>query len=738
MRSHRWWLLGMLLLLLALAYASGAGEWLRLEALHAGIDGLRQRYAEEPLPFVLGFAAVYVAVTGLSLPGAGILSLAAGAVFGLAVGLLVVGFAAATGATLAMLVARHLLRDPVRARYALLFQRLDAGLERDGAWYLVMLRLTPVVPFFAINLAMGLTRMAALQFWWVSLLGMLPVMAVFLQLGTSLASLESAADVLSPGLLLGLSLFALVPVGCRAALRTWQVRQRYARWARPQRFDYDLAVIGGGSGGLVAARLAAAAAARVVLVEARAMGGECLHRGCVPSKTLLRSARAAHDARQAGRFGVTLGEVQVDFDAVMARIRETIRALAPHDSVERYAGLGVHCVAGHARLLTPWELETTGGSGRQRMTAARTLIACGSRPRIPDLPGLDAVPHATTDTLWNLAALPSRLVVLGGGPTGCELAQAFARLGSQVVLVQRPGRLLPRADEAASRTLARRFRDEGIAVLAGATALACETSNQGCALRVEFAGEEVLVAFDLLLLATGREPATTGLGLDTLGITLRPDGVPALDADGATSLPNLFVAGDASGLEGSTPAAARQASRGVFTALFGSLVGARATPEAAPGLVFTSPQVGQIGLTASEAAARGLEVETTTVVLDAQDRAVIDAQQGGFVTVLTAAGSARLVGATVVAEDAEPLVAVLALTLREGLGLDALLKLSLPYPTHAEAARALATRWREARVRPWQRRALQSFLGWRFGRANRQLKSAPGQSGVNTRDRDWE
>ena len=714
MGSRRWWLLG-LLLLPALLYAFGAGEWLRLETLHAHLDGLRERYAEQPLVFSLGFGFLYVVVTGLSLPGAGVLSLIAGALFGVGVGLLVVGLAAATGATLAMLAARYLLREPVRARYGLLFQRFDAGLERDGAWYLLMLRLTPVVPFFAINLAMGLTRMPALQFWWVSLLGMLPVMAVFLQIGTSLGEVDSVAGVVSPGLLLGLSLLALIPVACRAGLRALQLRRRYARWRRPLRFDYDLAVIGAGSGGLVAARLAAATQARVVLIEQDAMGGECLNRGCVPSKTLLRASRVAHEARKAGRFGVEAGEVRVDFTAVMARVAETIRAIAPQDSVERYAGLGVQCLAGQARLLSPWEIETTTAEGRLRCTAARIVIACGSRPKIPDLPGLDAVPHATTETIWSISALPSRLVVLGGGPAGCELAQAFARLGAQVVIVQRPGRLLPHEDEAASRLLARRFREEGIAVLAGATALACEKSSQGPALRVQFAGEEVLVAFDLLLLATGRESVAPALGLDALDIALQPDGTPRLDATGATSLPNVFVVGDASGLAGTTPAAARQASRSVFTALLGAFAGARATPDEPPRLIFTSPQVAQVGLTAGQAAARGLRVETTTLALEALDRSVIDGHRDGFVSVLTEAGGPRLLGATIVAEDTEPLVAVLALALRQRRGLATLLTLSLPYPTHAEAARVLAAGWREGRTRPWQRRALKAMHAWRRG-----------------------
>ena len=715
MGSRRWWLLALLPALLALAWAFGAGEWLRLETFHAHLDSLRQHYSDQPLAFCLGFALLYVAVTGLSLPGAGVLSLAAGALFGVGVGLVVVGLAAATGATLAMLAARYLLREPVRARYALFFARIDLGLERDGGWYLLMLRLTPVVPFFVINLAAGLTRIPAVQFWWVSLVGMVPVMAVFLQIGTSLGEIDSVAGVLSPGLLAELSLLALVPLACRAGLRTLQHRRRYARWRRPSRFDYDLAVIGAGSGGLVAARLAAATQARVVLIEQGAMGGECLNRGCVPSKTLIRAARAAVDARHAGRFGVETGDVRVDFAAVMSRVAETIRAVAPQDSVERYASLGVQCVAGQARFLSPWELETTTAHGRLRCTAARTVVACGSLPRIPDLPGLDAVPYATTETLWDLAAIPARLVVLGGGPAGCELAQAFARLGSQVVVVQRPGRLLPREDEAASRALARRFRDEGIAVLAGATALACETTGQGPALRVEFAGEEVLVPFDLLLLATGRTANTEALDLEGLGLALRPDGTPELEANGATSLPNLFVVGDASGSGGTTPAAARQATRSVFTALFGGLAGERAAPGPAPRFVFTSPQVAQIGLTANEAAARGMRIETTTVALDALDRAVIDGQQGGFVTVLTVAGGARVVGATIVAEDAEPLATVLALAVRDRRGLAALLEVSLPYPTHAEAARALAARWREARTRPWQRRALRAFHAWRRG-----------------------
>ena len=699
-------------------YLLGLGDWLDLSQLHGELAALTEARAQHPWTFAFGYLALYVMVTGLSLPGAGVLSLAGGALFGFWLGLLLVSIAATAGATLAMLAARYLLRDLVRGRYGPLFERIDRGLARDGVLYLFMLRLTPLVPFFAINLAMGLTRMPARTFWWVSQVGMLPVMAVFLYLGTELSAIESLRDVLSPGMLLGLSLLAAVPPVARVVMHALQRRRLHARWARPARFDYDLAVIGGGSAGLVAARLAAATQAKVVLIEQGAMGGECLNRGCVPSKALLRVARAAQEARQGARFGVAAGMTTIDFTAAMRHVHDAIRGIAPHDSVARYSGLGVDCLAGRARFATPWEIDVDGPGGTRRVSAARTLIAAGSRPALPDLPGLDAVPHVTTDTVWGLTTLPARLVVLGGGPAGCELAQAFARLGSQVVLVQRAARLLPREDEAAARALARQFRDEGIAVLVNGQALACETTSQGPALRVRLAAEEVLVPFDLLLLATGRVPASDELGLAALDMRLRPDGAPEVDGNGATSLPDLFAAGDVTDLAGSTPGASVQATRAVLTALFGRWVGMRAATAVVPRCIFTAPQVAQVGLTAMEAAARGMAVDTTTLPLEHHDRTLIDAGQGGFITVLTQAGRDRIVGATIVADDAESLVAVFALARQHGLGLNALLKTVFPYPGHADAAKAVAARWREARVRPWQQRTLQVLHRWRRGGTN--------------------
>ena len=719
-------------------YALGAADWLDLSFLQAQMAALSESRAGHPWAFACAYVALFVAVTGLSLPGAGVLSLAGGALFGFWTGLLLVSVAATAGATLAMLAARYLLREAVRQRFEAVFKRIDRGLARDGVWYLLVLRLTPLVPYFAINLAMGLTRMPARTFWWVTQLGMLPVMAVFLYLGTELASIASLREVLSLRLLVGLSLLALIPPVARLALRGWQLRRLYARWTRPTHFDYDLAVIGAGSAGLVGARVAAAMQARVVLIEHDAMGGECLNRGCVPSKALLRAARAAHDANGPARFGVLAEAASVDFEKVMRRVHETIESIAPHDSVARYAALGVECLPGPARFASPWEIDIVGPEGVRRISAARTLVATGSRPQVPDLPGLDTVPHATTDTVWQLTTLPARLVVLGAGPAGCELAQAFARLGSQVVMVQRATRLLPREDEAAAKMLARCFRDEGIAVLVEAEALGCEISEQGPALRVRVAGEEGLVPFDLLLLTTGRVPAAHELGLAALGVALRPDGSPEIDGHGAMSLPNLFAAGDVTGIAGSTPSAAAQATRAAVTALFGRLAGARVArgANAVPRLVFTSPQVGQVGLTATEAAARGIRVDITTLTFDDQDRALIDGTRGGFISVLTRAGGARIVGATVVAEEAEGLIALFALALRQDLGLDDLLQTSLPYPTQVEAVTALAARWREGRVLPWQRRALQTFLGWRFGRANRQPDLTTGHSGAAPRSED--
>jgi uncharacterized membrane protein YdjX (TVP38/TMEM64 family) len=407
-----------ILVLLALALAVAAyfafdlAQYLDLGTLKARQREFEAAFQANPLATSAIYFAIYVAVTTLSLPGATILTLAGGALFGLGFGTLLVSFASSIGATLAFLVSRYLLRDWVRQRFGDKLGAIDRGMERDGAFYLFTLRLVPVFPFFAINLAMGLTAIRTWTFYWVSQLGKLAGTIVYVNAGTQLAQIDSLRGILSPAVLASFALLGVFPLVAKKIIDALQARKVYRGWKKPRRFDRNLVVIGAGAAGLVTAYIAAAVKAKVTLIESHRMGGDCLNTGCVPSKALIRSARFVKQARQAQALGLPAQDIEVDFGALMARIQRVVQTVEPHDSVERYTGLGVDVVQGHARIVSPWEVEV----GGRRISTRAIVIAAGARPFVPPIPGLEQAGYFTSDTIWSLTELPKRLVVLGGGP----------------------------------------------------------------------------------------------------------------------------------------------------------------------------------------------------------------------------------------------------------------------------------------------------------------------------------
>ncbi|MBL8224983.1 MAG: FAD-dependent oxidoreductase [Chromatiales bacterium] len=685
---------------------------LSLQAVQAELGTLRAQAAARPVATPLAFAAAYALVAALSIPGGSlVLSFAAGAIFGLVTGSVVVSFGSSIGAALACLGARFLLRDVVERRFSNMAAAINRGLDRDGSAYLFALRLVPVFPFFAINLALGLTRLPLRTFYWVSQLGMLPATVLYVNAGRELGRVTAGSDVLSPGVLGALALLGVFPLLARRGLRALQARRRLARWPRPRRFDVNVVVIGAGSAGLVAAYVAAAARARVVLVEQAEMGGDCLNRGCVPSKALLRAARLRADLRRAREFGLAAEAGPVDLAAVLGRVRAAVARVAPHDSVERYTGLGVECVAGTARIVSPWAVAV----GDRVITTRGIIVATGGGPVLPPVPGLADVPHVTSDTVWQLPALPERLLVLGGGPVGCELAQAFARLGSAVTLVEAGPRLLAREDPAAAALVASRFADEGIRVLPGCRPLRFEPAATGGTLACRHAdGREETLAFDQVLVATGRRARTEGLGLEELGVGLNPDGTVATDDCLQTALPTIHACGDAAGPFQLTHAASHQAWYAAMNALYGRWWRFRADYRVLPACVFTDPEVARVGLTEAEARAQGLDIEVTTWDLAELDRAIADGDNTGLVKVVTPRGRDRILGATVVGPHAGEVLAELSLAMRHGLGLRKVLGTVHSYPTLAEANRLTAGAWQRnhlplrllgiaERVNRWQR-----------------------------------
>ena len=698
---------------------------LTLQQLQASRDALVAAWAQRPAATLAAFFGVYLAVASLSIPGAVVLTLAAGAIFGLGVGVLVVSFASSLGALVSFLAARHLLREVVQARLGRYLTALNEGMRQDGAFYLLTLRLVPLFPFGLVNLLMGLVPIGAARFYAVSQLGMLPGTVVFVYAGTQLGALRTLQDVLSPGLLGSFVLLGLFPLLARAAVGVLRRRRLYARWPRPRRFDRNLVVIGGGAGGLVAAYVAAAAQARVSLVEARRLGGDCLNTGCVPSKALIRSARLARELREAPALGFSGVAGTADFAAIMQRVQAVIGRIEPHDSAERYESLGVEVLQGHARLRSPWCVEVTRADGSVQALSTRSIvIATGASPLVPALPGLQEAGFLTSDTVWSLRERPARLLVLGGGPAGCELAQAFARLGSQVTLVEAAPRLLAREEPQAGALVAASLAEDGVRVLTGHEALRVETgpavSDSGTDamapgrkhLVARHEGREVALPFDELLCVAGRRPRVTGYGLEELGLELTPRGGIRTDAFLRTRLPNIYAVGDVASPLPLTHSAGHEAWHAAVNALFGRWRRFRVDHACVPRVTFTDPEVARVGLTQTEALEQGVDVEVTRYELAELDRALIDGCTRGFVQVLTVPGRDRILGVTIVGEQAGELIAPYVLAMQHGLGLARILSTVHAYPTLAESGRQLAGQWRRAHAPRALLRLLQRYHAW--------------------------
>ncbi|MES2858821.1 MAG: FAD-dependent oxidoreductase [Pseudomonadota bacterium] len=683
-RSKLLLLLGLVGIALAVYFGGGA-EYLTLAKLQSLLGQARAQVEANPVGAALAFAGLYIVVTALSLPGAALLTLFAGAVFGLWRGVLIASFAASIGATLAMLVSRHLLRDSVRKRFGERLKRIDAGIEREGGFYLFALRLVPVFPFFVINLAMGLTAIRTWTYYWVSQLGMLAGTFVYVNAGRELGQLSSLSGILSPRLLLAFAALGLLPLIARKILDHLRARRVYKGWTKPNSFDRNLVVIGAGAAGLVTSYIAAAVRAKVTLIEKAEMGGDCLKRGCVPSKALIRAARAASEAREGGRFGVDAGDITVDFGKVMAHVHASVQRIEPHDSPERYRSLGVDVVQGEARIISPWEVDVNGAT----LTTRNIVIAAGGRPLVPQIPGLDQVAYLTSDTLWELKTLPKRLAILGGGPIGCELAQAFARLGSQVTLVEMGPQLLAREDGDVAAVVQDALERDGVDMRLGYQAVEVKPGDAP-ALVVEHDGDKAEIGFDVLLLAIGRSANIEGYGVDALDLGLRKNQTIETDEFLRTRFPNIYCVGDVTGPYQLTHAGAHQAWYAAVNALFGGFRSFRADYRVVPACTFTEPEAARVGLSEAEAKAQGTDVEVVKVELAKLDRAIAEGATAGFVKVLVAPGKDTILGASVVGERAGELIAVLALAMKQGIGLDKILGTVFAYPTFAEAIKSVA------------------------------------------------
>ena len=713
-------LLGGLAALVAAFFAFDLDRFASLGALKEQQASVEAWRAANPWRAAGAYVALYVLVAAASLPGAAVLTLAGGALFGVVLGTVLVSCASTLGATLAFLSARVLLRDGVQRRFGGRLGAINDGVRREGAFYLFTLRLVPVFPFFLVNLLMGLTPIGVGTFAAVSQAGMLPATVVYVNAGTQLARLDSLGGILSPGVLLSFTALGLLPLAARRLVDAARTRAVYRPFAarRPRTFDHNLVVIGAGSAGLVAAYIAAAVKARVALVERHRMGGDCLHTGCVPSKALLRSAMLLADIRRAPRLGIRAASAEFDFAEVMARVRQVIAGIAPHDSVERYTRLGVTCVQGSATITSPWTVEVTAADGSRRaLTTTHIIIAAGARPFVPPLPGLAAADPLTSDTVWNLTTLPRRLVVLGGGPIGCELAQAFARFGSQVTVVEAATRLLAKEDDDCSALVAQAFAEDGIDVRTGHTAQRVEIVAGEKRLIVEHAGAMTALPFDEILCAVGRVANTTGYGLDALGIPTTPTRTVEVNEFLETRFPNILACGDVAGPFQFTHTASHMAWFASVNALFGRFRKFRVDYRVVPRATFTDPEIARVGLNEQDARAEGRSFDVTTYALDDLDRAIADGATTGFVKVLTAPGTDRILGATICGAHASDLLVEFVTAMKHGLGLNAILGTIHTYPTMAEANKAAAGAWKRGTVTHGQHAVLAAFHAWRRGAA---------------------
>lgn len=651
MNTRRLLLMAALGGLLVAYFALDLGRFLSIDYFKSQQETIEAWRAAQPVKAGLLFFLAYVAVTGLSLPGAAVLTLAGGAIFGLFWGLLLVSFASSLGATLAFLASRFLLHDWVQKRFGERMRAINAGIAREGGFYLFTLRLVPLFPFFVINLVMGLTPLKTRTFYWVSQLGMLAGTLVYVNAGTQLARIDSLAGILSPALLGSFVLLGIFPLLAKKIVDTLAARKVYAGWTKPARFDRNLIVIGAGSAGLVTAYIAAAVKAKVTLIEKHKLGGDCLNTGCVPSKAVIRSAKLLSHMQRSQEFGIRAAKAEFDFAEVMERVQRVIKTVEPHDSAERYTELGVEVIAGSARIISPWEVEVLRNSGeRERLTTRSIVIATGGRPFVPPLPGLEEVGYLTSDTIWELRQLPRRLLVLGGGPIGCELTQAFARFGAQVTQVQQGPRIMVREDPEVSEMVTKRFRDEGISVLLNHQAKAFVVEDGEKILLAEHQGQEVRIPFDALLVAVGRAANLSGYGLEELGIATNR----TIETNDflQTKYPNIYAAGDVAGPFQFTHTAAHQAWYAAVNALFDPFRKFRTDYSVIPWATFVEPEVARVGLNESDARARNIPYEVTRYGIDDLDRAIADGEAHGFIKVLTVPGKDRILGVTIVASTA--------------------------------------------------------------------------------------
>ena len=714
----RIFLILLILILAASFFYFDLNQLLTLDGLKGSMAQFNEYKAQSPLLIIGGFFLLYVVVTALSLPGAAILTLAAGALFGLVQGLLVASFASSIGATIAFLASRYLLRDTIKQRFPERLAAIDAGVEKEGGFYLFTLRLVPIFPFFLINLLMGVTSIKTWTYYWVSQIGMLAGTFVFVNAGTQLAQIDSLSGILSFNLIVSFALLGFFPLIAKGVLNMFKKRRVYKNHTKPKRFDRNMIVIGAGAGGLVTSYIAAAVKAKVTLIEAGEMGGDCLNYGCVPSKAIIKSAKIADQIRHGENYGLENTVPQFSFKKVMARVQQVVADIAPHDSVERYTNLGVDVVKGYAKLVDPWTVEIQlNDGGMQTLTARTIVIATGARPFVPPLPGIEETGYVTSDTLWTkfaeLEEAPKKLVVLGGGPIGSELAQSFARLGSNVTQIEMSDRIMGKEDLEVSTFAHQSLTESGVNILTSHQAMRCEMRDGKKYIIVKHNETEIDIEYDELLCAVGRSARLEGYGLEALGIETNRTIVTNEYLE--TLYPNIFAAGDIVGPYQFTHVAAHQGWYAAVNGLFGNLKKFKVDYRVIPWVTFIDPEVARVGINEQEAIDKGIDYEITRFEFEELDRAITDSAAKGFIKVITPKGKDKILGVTVVSEHAGDLIAEFVLAMKHGLGLNKILGTIHSYPTWAEGNKYAAGEWKRAHAPETVLSWLEKYHTWRRG-----------------------
>lgn len=704
----------LILLFIALAFGLfkffGISDYLTLDYIKDNQAKFQSYYLENSALTISIFFFVYIFTTALSIPGATVLTLLGGAIFGLGTGLLIISFASTIGATLSFLLTRTLFRESVERKFGKRIKGLNEGVEKEGAFYLFTLRLVPIFPFFLINLGMGLTRIKTFTFYFISQLGMLPGTAVYVNAGVQLSQIESLKGIVSLDVLGSLALLGIFPIIAKKFIEMLKARKVYAGYKKPKKFDYNMIAIGGGSAGLVTAYISAAVKSKVALIEKHKMGGDCLNTGCVPSKALIKSAKIAHAIKKSNEFGVSVeGDIKIDFAKAMNRVQDVIKKIEPHDSIERYSDLGVDCITGEAKIISPWEVEVNG----KVLTTKNITIATGASPFVPAIKGIKEIDILVSENLWQIRELPKKFLVLGGGPIGLEMAQAFNRFGSDVSVVEMGEQILAKEDLDVAQSATKTLIKEGIKILTnhkavefikkeGQKFLICE-SNEG----------NVEIEFDQVLVAVGRKANIKGFGLENLNIKIRKNGTIEANEYLQTNYPNIYVCGDVTGPFQLTHTAAHQAWYCAVNALFSPFKRFKVDYSVIPWVTYLDPEIATVGKNETTLKEEGIAYDLTKYGIDDLDRAIADGIDAGFVKVLSAKGSDKILGVTIVASGAGELLAEFVTSMKHGKGLNAILGTIHSYPTMSEANKYAAGNWKKANAPDKLLEYVMKFHAWR-------------------------